>query len=236
MGHDRSASLLRPSRAALLGLALLLTAGCASDRPRALSMIKADGNRAMSIGQYDRAEDFYGEWAERAPFDSEAHVRLGESLLRQGLPRRAREKFELAFEIEVNDNGSASPETIGLLAESLIAADDADAVRVRFAQILEDDPSVANYLVAGRALQRVGSIDDAKNALEAAARVDGGQNIEPQLALADFYRDLGDSEQEILRLRMALYLDTLNASINDRLRELGQIPGPSLALEPAEAR
>ena len=67
-----------------------------------------------------------------------------------------------------------------------------------------------------------------------AARLDGGQTVEPQIALADFYLAAGDEEKAIRRLRMALGIDAENEIAIDKLRSLGEIPGPSFALTPEE--
>ena len=42
--------------------------------------------------------------------------------------------------------------------------------------------------------------------------------------------------QAVERLRMALYLAPTNSGIQDRIRTLGQIPGPTFAVQPLEAR
>jgi hypothetical protein len=82
----------------------------------------------------------------------------------------------------------------------------------------------------------MGDADGAEHALLTAAKIDGGKTAAPQIALADFYRSIGDKKAEIVRLRNALYLDPKNPEIPKRLRELGEIPGPSLAMPPEESR
>lgn len=212
-----------------LAAAVLIAGGCASDSPRELSMVKADGNRAMALGQYDRARDFYGEWAERAPFDAQAHGALGKALLNMGRPALAREQFEIARELEPTNFSY-----LEMLCESLIAADDADDLRTTMFEVTGNDPTPKNYVLAGRSLQRVGSIDDAEQQLLTAARIDNGRTVEPYIALGDFYGALGDREEQIRRLRMALFVDPINAEVYSRLEALGQVPGPSLALTPTE--
>ena len=55
---------------------------------------------------------------------------------------------------------------------------------------------------------------------------------EAQLAIADFYESVGNTEKVIHALRRALYIDPDNRHIQQRLRGYGVIPGPTAALAP----
>ena len=85
----------------------------------------------------------------------------------------------------------------------------------------------------GRYAQKIGKADEAERAFLGAAEIDRGQSAAPQKALAGFYRSIGDNDAEVRRLRMMLWFDSQDAEVNARLRELGQIPGPTFALPPA---
>lgn len=65
-----------------------------------------------------------------------------------------------------------------------------------------------------------------------AAKLDGGKSIKPHMELANLYRTLGDSQSELRRLRMALFIEPKNMDIQKRIRELGEVPGPSFVLQP----
>src|SRR5205823_861758 len=62
----------------------------------------------------------------------------------------------------------------------------------------------ADHIRLGRFLALAGDADGAEHSLKQAARIDGGKTIEPQMALADFYHQIGDKQSELKRLRMAL--------------------------------
>jgi cytochrome c-type biogenesis protein CcmH/NrfG len=100
--------------------------------------------------------------------------------------------------------------------------------------LAQDRGGVSDWVRLGRFTARMGDADGAEAALTTAATMDRGQTIEPQLALANLYRSIGATEREKERLRMALYLDPKNEAVMQRLRELGEIPGPSLVLQPTE--
>jgi len=52
------------------------------------------------------------------------------------------------------------------------------------------------------------------------------------LALAEFFRSVGDEPNEVRALTRAYHVDPLDQDINARLRELGVTPGPTLTVEP----
>ena len=52
--------------------------------------------------------------------------------------------------------------------------------------------------------------------------------------MADFYHTIGDRSSELRRLRMALWCAPNSNEIKTRIRGLGEIPGPSIALRPDE--
>ena len=54
-------------------------------------------------------------------------------------------------------------------------------------------------------------------------------------ALARFYESIGAKDEALLRYRMAMWLDRENPEIQERIRALGEIPGPTLAIIPEEA-
>ncbi|MEM9064638.1 MAG: tetratricopeptide repeat protein [Planctomycetota bacterium] len=214
--------------AAIMG-GLLLAAGCASEGPRELSMVKADGNRAMSLEQYDRAADFYSEWAERAPFNAEAQAALGRALLELDRPASARERFEIARDLE-----PANRAYTNLLAEAAFAAGDFLGLRGILEDEIAREPDAMAYMTAGDFAVRMGATDDAERYYLAAAQADGGMSVTPQIVLADFYGSIGDRDEEFRRLRMATYIDFDNAVVRSRLEGLGHVPGPSLAIRPEE--
>jgi uncharacterized protein HemY len=92
-----------------------------------------------------------------------------------------------------------------------------------------------DYLRLGRFMNRMGQADDAENAFRTAAKIDEGKSASIQKELADFYGERGDKANQVRRLRMALYLDPQSPQLNDEVRRLGEIPGPSFWLPPAEA-
>jgi tetratricopeptide (TPR) repeat protein len=210
---------------AALGLAL---AGCNSPRP--LIDIRADADEAFEAGQYDAALADYLLYVDRSPGDAAVQARLAETFLATNQPERAVEHAWRAYDLN-----PASDPIIETLALSMHKAEQSGELFQFLKEQTNTRGRVEDFLRLGRYSTDAGDADSAELAFKTAAELDKGRSLAPQLALAHFYRHIGDKEAELARLRMALYLDPINAEVNARLRELGEIPGPTLALRPTEA-
>jgi Tfp pilus assembly protein PilF len=74
--------------------------------------------------------------------------------------------------------------------------------------------------------------DSAQVAIRTAIELDDGRSVEPYLVAADLAERLGDLDLAVRRLRQAYGIDSRNDRVRERLRDLGEIPGPTLALPP----
>jgi len=210
-------------------LAIAPLAGCSM--PRSLPAVRDSGERAFQRGDYARAEADFQEYTERKPGDAPVQLLYAKTLLATDQPVPAVEHATLAY-----DQHPADPEYIDVRAQALFEAKRTDEL-YRFLRGLCDAHGMpADYLRLGQYTAKLGDADGAEHAFLTAAKVDGGKTPAPQLALADFYHSINDKASEVRRLRMALFVDPRNQDIPNRLRALGEIPGPSLALQPEEAK
>ncbi len=205
-----------------LGVAALLS-GC----QRPISMVRADANHFYFNGQYAEAQPLYEEVVERSAADAKGHYELGRNLLALGRAGEAREQMILAYNLEPSNQTYFDG-----MADAYAAAGDEDALFSALEHQIRDRGAVQDYIRLGRYAHRLGHVDEAERAYLGAAEIDGGKTVNPQRALADFYRAIGDTENEIRRLRMVLWFDPSNDEVEARLRELGQVPGPTFVLEP----
>lgn len=199
--------------------------GCEGYRPA--EMVRAEANDLYFDGRYAEAQPLYEEVVDRRAADAEAHYELGRNLLALGRPSAAREQMVLAYNLEPDNMTYFDG-----LAQAYVAAGDEEQLFNALEHQIQDRGGVADYLRLGRYAQRLGHADEAERALLGAAEIDDGQTREPQEALAAFYRSIGDTENEIRRLRMLLWFDRTDREVVGRLRELGEVPGPTLVLEP----
>ena len=182
----------------------LMLGGC--EAGPSLRAMRTQGDRALEQRNYAEAVDWYEQYVQRRPIEPEVRYRLGTAYLGLKKPVKAREEFLQGLE---ND----------------------DDVLRRHAR---NTRQPKDYILFGKFASIVGDPDTAEVAFSEAALLDQGRSVEPQLALADFYGSLGDTGREIERLRMVLFIDVTNEAANARLRELGEVPGPSIVIPPAE--
>jgi predicted Zn-dependent protease len=187
------------------------------------------GDRNFQKGHFDNAYTDYAEFVSREPGNPQGRLKLARTLVKIDRAPEAVEHATLA-----RDQHPMNEEYIETLAMSLHAAHRQDQCIQLVRGIADSRGLAGDYIRLGRYLHKSGDADGAEQALKQGARVDGGKTIAPQMALADFYHDIGDKTSEVKRLRMALFIEPNNPEIAKRLRALGEIPGPSLALTPEE--
>jgi predicted Zn-dependent protease len=208
--------------------AILLLAGCASQRP--LFAVKEHGAEAFAAGDYETALAAYTEYVGRRPGDDTVQIELARTLIAVGQPAKAVEHAWIAYDQEPRNDAYAD-----VLARAMHDAGQTDALfkflRARTTELgrVDDYLRLAHYTALN------GDADGALTAYLTAARLDKGRTVGPQLALADFYLSVGDRAKAVERLRMVLFLDPKHAAASQKLRDLGEIPGPSLALPPEES-
>ncbi|MBL9031855.1 MAG: tetratricopeptide repeat protein [Phycisphaerae bacterium] len=214
-------------RFALVLAVLPLLAACNSTRP--LPTVREHGERAFNRGQYEKARADFAEYVERNPGEPEIRLLLAKSLLALGNPAEAAEHASAAFHLR-----PMNQDAVETYARALFESKQTTELDRFLRAQAESNGSSDAYLRWGRYLAKSGDADGAEHALLRGAALDGGRTIQPQLALAEFYRSIGDKKNELRRLRTALSFDTANDAVNARIRELGEIPGPSLALPPVD--
>jgi tetratricopeptide (TPR) repeat protein len=218
-------------KAALLsGLALATLAGlgaCGNQKP--LHIVKSDGEFAYRTQNYEAAIESYEEFTRRKPENADMRHELARSYLAAGMPRRAMEEAIVCLDVKpLNDA------YLDTLAQAMFDAGERDALTSRLRQNASERGRVSDYIRLGRWSAKLGNPDEAKDALLTAARLDGGRSLAPQLELADFYGSLGDTRNQVRRIRMAYFIDPSDSRVTQRIRDVGEIAGPTFPLKPEE--
>lgn len=216
---------MRPMLLGVLAGTIVL-AGCGTFN-RSISSARAEGNTAYAEGNYELALDRYQEVVTRKPHDAEDRYKLGRTLMSLDRAHEAREQFEVASELEPKNRVYwiallDSLHTIGRTEEMLVLVEQ----RLRERGDWEDASALGVYL------NQAGLKDEADTAFARAVELGGRESPDPHIARARFYRSVGDRGRELESLRRVLYFDLENDTVNARIRELGQVPGPSLAIVP----
>ncbi len=216
----------------LITLSLLLVlASCAGGRPRPATAIREDADRLFHRGDYEHAVTHYREITARYPGDWEAQYRYGLCELELGNAYEARQALDIAHD--------RRPQHVGIvdaLAESLFQMGDEQRLFTFLRERAESTQSVDAYLRLAKYTLELGDPDSARKALENALILDDGQTVKPYLQAADFAQRLGDLDLAVIRLRQAYAINPFDEEVKTSLRNLGEIPGPTIALPPtAEA-
>ena len=207
---------------------LLFGLGCQMQRP-----VEKIRDRADFLYQQERYAEAAGEYAEitaRYPGDWRAQHRLGLTMLELNNLTAARRALETAHTLRPGDHDVSDA-----LAEVMFRQDDAQHLYAFLRQRAEATRSVAAYRQLAHYSLEMGDPDSAKTAIRTAIRIDGGQTVEPYLDAARLAEHLGDMDEAVRRLRQALYINPRHEVVKSRLRALGEIPGPTLALPPDQS-
>ncbi len=203
--------------------------GCSTQR--SLVIVKRDGLRAYDKQNFDQALADFQEYVDRNPTSAPGRYNLGLTLLELHKPKAAAEHLFVAADLE-----PANDTYLSAHYRALFEADRRDDLYRLLRTAATDQGRVQDHLLLGQYALKMGDVDEARQALLTAAQVDQGRSAEPQLALADFYQAVNDNTNALRRLRMALYVDPTNPTTQERIRSMGEIPGPTLTLVPEEAR
>lgn len=228
MQQSKLSRFLLPIAAGALVLLSMPLSGCATGRP--LHLIKSDAMDHADVGEYDKAVADFEQYLDQRRDDYKVRFEYGKSLLKVNRPQDARREFAICTEAEpLNDL------YWDFFSESIYQQKDYGELTTILEQRCRDRGLPSDYLRLGRYMNKMGHADDAQNAYLTAAKIDAGKTAAIQHELADFYGERGDKANQVRRLRMALYLDPQNKDWCDEVRRLGEIPGPSFWLPPAEA-
>ncbi len=221
-------------RAVWIGIAGMLlgagVAGCTQVRTELgeepTASLRAKGNAAFSEGRYGDALRAFRAIAEEYPESAHARFDIGRTLLAAGDPLGASEELMVAHR-----RRPWAGEYTDLLGEALYQAGRKDTLFEMLRREAARSDNAADHLRLARFARRDGALDEAISAYERAAALSGERDLTALLELADLYRELGDRAREIETLARVIASQPGHPAASARLRALGEVPGPTLAIE-----
>ena len=195
-------------------------------------LLNERAERQLADGRLVEAEESLNLAEEKRPSNWKTQFLMGELRLAQGRPLDAQVALERAWSMRAIH--PETPEILDRLAEAMLAqGSEAEGKLRRFlTEMTGQYGTPYDYVRKGVFLMRLNDADGAMTAFNQARAVGADQDIRLHLALAAFYRQIGDQRLETLSLRHALFLEPQNEDVAGRLRELGVVPGPSAELAP----
>ena len=189
--------------------------------------LQQDGDHEFKWGRYESAAAFYRTILDREPGNPEALEMYGRCMLELNRPAEAADVF-----LAVTAHRPGDRSLLFLLAQAEFAAGDYDhSFQLVRMWAIDNEDAEAWLLLAGFAME-LDDPDNARDAIERAIELDSTGSAAAYLAAADLAERLGDTDLALRRLRQAYGIEVENDVIADRLREYGEIPGPTVVLPP----
>lgn len=220
-------SLSAASLVALLAGACLT--GCGKQRP--LHVVQSTGDFKVEQENSAAAITEYEEYVTRRPEDHAVRYKLARQYMAAGQPEKAVPHLQVANDVQPLNDVYADA-----LAQAYFDANQREQLVAFLQRTAAERGRVADFTRLGDFQARLGNADEAQQALLTAAKIDKGANPGPQLRLARFYEGVGDKKRALERYRMVYFFNQADEELDKKIRELGEIPGPSFGVMPAEAR
>ncbi len=217
----------RVALAGLVGLTVAAGAGCAG--PKNAADLRRRGDHFLQAGQYSEAAAEYTAYLQLKPGEDDIRGNYGRALLKSGRTAEAAEQLQIAYTQNPEDET-----TLDALTEALLASNQPDALFRLLKSNASDRGRVSDFLRLGRASLKVGDTDTAQLAFTQAAKVDKGQTVEAQLGMVDYHLAVRDPASATRRLRMAYFISSLDPEVQERIRLLKPVLGPTFATVPEE--
>lgn len=204
--------------------AIMIGPGCAQ---RPIVKLRESGEFSFRHGDYETAAADFGEIVERAPGDWQAQFRYGQCMLETGDFDAAQRSLEVASVAVPNND-----EVAFALAECYFRQGD----EARLYELLRDRANSAasteSWLLMSDYALRLSDVDTAHTAALAAIEVDNGASAVPYYQAALVAQRLGQNDDAVRRLRQGYGINPNDTRIRTMLVELGEVPGPTIALPP----
>lgn len=210
----------------IAALVTVLLVGCAQ---RPVQTVLASADFHYRHGNFEKAAGEYTEVTDRQPGGWRAHYQLGRCLLELEKPTPARRQLEVSHTLQPRNT-----EVIEALAEAMLAQGDESGLYTFLKEQAETSQTPNAYVRLARYSMLLNDPDSALSAVETAIVLDDGRTTEPYIEAAAIAERIGDLELAVRRLRQAYGIDPTNRRVQERLRDLGEVPGPTIALPPGK--
>jgi tetratricopeptide (TPR) repeat protein len=219
--------LTRPAVLLAICAAGLSLASCGQ---RSLLAVRQSGDAHYRSERYDEAKADYLEYLDRAPGRAEVHHMLGRTYMAQGQTALAVEQLQVARAIRMEDDA-----IFASLCEALYADKQLDELNRVLRARTVDRGRMQDWSLLAQYAEKLGDRDEAQRAWLTAAQVSAGASATPHLGLARLYMSIGDTERARRQAAMAYFIEPLNAEVNELVRQMGEIPGPTFGIPPETA-
>ena len=179
----------------------------------------------MEFGRYDEARELYAELVQRNPAWWTDQYALGRAAMDSGHLGQARMALEVAGTLRPQDARIAAD--LASVLYQLDARDDLFRMLRDRAQSMQTTDA---WLLLARYAMDCDDPDTARLAVRIGIALDERKAAEPYLLAAQIARQLNEEDDARRALILAWRADPDNEQVNVLLRDMGIVPGPTLAL------
>ena len=166
--------------------------------PEMVEAIVGQGNVAMALGAYDRAQDRYRRALELRPDDNTLKLKLAEALLKGDKLPEARSLIEEVLSASPNNDRA-----LKLMGDLLMAEGKPEEAIGYYERAVERNPAWDYRLALGDAYRAAGNVDEALDIYES-VKNRYPYRYEPYARLAEVYKEEGDTEEALFWYEEAL--------------------------------
>lgn len=174
-------------------------------------------------GNWSEAQTQYAQLVERIPDNWTYQFKLGSSALHNDNLDTARSSLSIAETLRPQNAEIASN-----LAETMYRQDDRDALFTFLVDRAESTQRSTDWLMLARYSMDLDDPDMARLAVQEALVLDVSDSAEPYIVSAQLSERLGDIDGALKSLKIAWTLDPENKQVLRMIRDLGEVPGPTM--------
>ncbi|MBG83657.1 MAG: hypothetical protein CMJ40_03810 [Phycisphaerae bacterium] len=202
-------------------LGLLAVSGCNNRVPAESLAKRAHFN--YWAGNWSIAQEQYAQLVDRVPDNWKYQFHLGSAALHNDDLDIARSSLSIAETLRPQDGRIASE-----LAETMYRQDDRDALFTFLVDRAESTQRSDDWLMLARYSLDLDDPDMARLAIQEALVLDVSDSAEPYIVSAQLSERVGDIDGALKSLKIAWTLEPDNEKVQTMIRDLGEVPGPTM--------
>lgn len=208
-------------------LSLAMLVGCGAQN----LVLRSQARDQMRLHEYDQAQATLRQALDNDPADWQALELQAQLCMTQEKFLEAQLLLEKA--LAIHPDGTYTSQLLDELSQAMYRQrEQSDRLTTFLHQTALERKTSDDYLRLAKYEGLLGNSEGATTAFLKAAKMAPPTDPTPYLKAADYYQAIGARERMVTMLRHAYTIDPFDARTNQRLRDAGLVPGPTIQLAP----